>query len=246
MNKKKFPKHLYHSHATHAIRARLKGQRTHSYLRDIVYGSIDGTITTFAVVAGVVGANLENKAILILGFANLIADGFSMAASNYLGTKTEHEERLLCEEFEKKQIDTNPEGEKEEVRQILLAKGYTGDLLGKAVELHVSDKQRWADFMVKEEYGLADEIRSPWIAGVSTFFAFLFFGLIPLLPFLVRIEHSFLLASIATGAAFFLAGSFKSYFTTEAFWLAGLKTLLIGAIAATLAYGVGFLLKEIV
>ena len=61
------------------------------YIKDIVYGANDGLVTTFAVVAGVVGANLPTTIILIVGFANLLADGFSMAVSDYLGTKSECE-----------------------------------------------------------------------------------------------------------------------------------------------------------
>jgi VIT1/CCC1 family predicted Fe2+/Mn2+ transporter len=61
------------------------------YLGEFVYGAMDGTVTTFAVVAGSIGANLSVQVILILGFANLFADGFSMAASNYLSTKSTNE-----------------------------------------------------------------------------------------------------------------------------------------------------------
>ena len=63
-------------------------------LPDFVYGSIDGTVTTFAVVAGAIGASLSSAVILILGFANLFADGFSMAISNYLAHKSERELNL--------------------------------------------------------------------------------------------------------------------------------------------------------
>jgi len=62
-----------------------------NYLPDFVYGSIDGVITTFAIVAGVVGGGLSSGVVLVLGFANLLADGFSMAASDYLSAKSDHE-----------------------------------------------------------------------------------------------------------------------------------------------------------
>src|SRR3989344_3143159 len=61
------------------------------YLPEFVYGGIDGAVTTFAVVAGAVGATLSPAIVLILGFANLLADGFSMAVSNYLSTKSQTE-----------------------------------------------------------------------------------------------------------------------------------------------------------
>lgn len=135
MGKKKYPLNFYHGHSQDEIRSRLSQSHTQSYLRDFVFGAIDGTVTTFAVVSGVIGAGLESKTILILGFANLIADGFSMAAGNYLSTKTEVDERRLLKEFENEQVNQNPEGEREEVRQILISKGFTGDLLTGATDL---------------------------------------------------------------------------------------------------------------
>lgn len=71
------------------------------YLRDLVYGANDGTITTFAIVAGVSGANLAARVAIILGLANLLADGVSMATSNYLSTKSDLEQRGLSVEEEK-------------------------------------------------------------------------------------------------------------------------------------------------
>ena len=82
------PRHLEHGHHPHEIAKRLEQGPRVSYLRDWVYGGIDGTVTTFAVVAGVTGASLSTKALLILGVANLLADGFSMAAANFSGTKS--------------------------------------------------------------------------------------------------------------------------------------------------------------
>jgi len=114
---------LEHSHDRVAIAARLARGQKPSYVRDFVYGGIDGAITTFAIVAGVVGAALSSKVILILGLANLLADGFSMAASNYSGMKTVTDDIDRITEIEKTHIRVDPEGEKEEVRQLLAKKG---------------------------------------------------------------------------------------------------------------------------
>ena len=78
-------------HTPAAVAARIAADAKHWYLRDFVYGAIDGSVTTFAIVSGVVGAELSVRVILILGFVNLLADGFSMAVSNYLGTKADHQ-----------------------------------------------------------------------------------------------------------------------------------------------------------
>jgi len=78
---------MEHEHTVDAIRERLAAGPHQNYLRDWIYGGIDGLVTTFAVVSGVVGAGFSPWVILVMGFANLFADGFSMAASNFLGTK---------------------------------------------------------------------------------------------------------------------------------------------------------------
>jgi VIT1/CCC1 family predicted Fe2+/Mn2+ transporter len=62
-----------------------------SFLRDFVFAADDGIITTFAVVAGSLGASLSMRVVLILGAANLLADGFAMASGNYLAVKSEEE-----------------------------------------------------------------------------------------------------------------------------------------------------------
>ena len=61
------------------------------YLPEFVYGGMDGTVTTFAVVSGVIGASLSSSIVLIMGFANLFADGFSMAIANYMSTKSKND-----------------------------------------------------------------------------------------------------------------------------------------------------------
>ena len=101
-----------HDHHPDRIAARLAGGPRINYLRDWVYGGIDGAVTTFAIVSGVVGAQLSTAVIVILGIANLIADGFSMAAGNYLATRTEHDELRHIEAIEHRHIDAWPEGER--------------------------------------------------------------------------------------------------------------------------------------
>lgn len=236
--------HLEHEHTAEAIAERI-ASANHNYIRDFIYGGVDGAVTTFAVVSGVAGAELSTKIVLILGFANLVADGFSMAASNYLGTRAEIDDYHRIEAIEYRHIELAPEGEREEIRHIYEAKGFEGDDLEKAVELITSDKERWVKTMLAEEYGLPSEIRSPWLAAGSTFSAFAICGLVPLLPYLFGVNSSFLVACIMTGITFFLIGSFKSIWSTHSWLRSGLETLFVGALAAALAYGVGVLLKGI-
>ena len=236
---------MEHEHTVEAIAERLSAGPKHNYLRDWIYGGIDGSVTTFAVVTGVVGAHLSPAIIVIMGFANLFADGFSMAASNFLGTRAEHDDIRRLAAIEYRHIEIAPEGEREEVRQIFAARGFAGADLDRVVELITSDRDRWVRTMLTEEYGLPLEARSPWMAAITTFSAFALCGLVPLLPFLLGVSSAFPISIFLTGVVFLLIGSIKSRWSTESWWRSGLSTLLVGSIAAALAYGMGVLLKHL-
>jgi vacuolar iron transporter family protein len=184
------PRHLEHGHNPRDIAKRLHEGPRVSYLRDWVYGGIDGTVTTFAVVAGVVGAELSTKALLILGAANLFADGFSMAAANYSGTKAEIGEYEKVRRMEERHVELAPEGEREEVRQIFAAKGFTGEALDTAVDVITAKRDRWIETMMTEEHGLPTIARSPGKAAIMTFLAFVICGSVPLLPFIASVPAS--------------------------------------------------------
>jgi len=237
---------MEHEHTIEAIGTRLDAGPRHNYLRDWIYGGIDGSVTTFAVVTGVVGAQLSPMIIVILGFANLLADGFSMAASNFVGTKAEHDDIQRLEAIEYRHIELAPEGEREEVRQIFARKGFAGVDLDRVVELITSDRDRWVQTMLADEYGLPHSARSPWIAAASTFSAFVVCGLVPLLPYLFKTDWPMVPSVVATGIVFFVIGSVKSRWSTASWWRSGLSTLMVGAAAAGLSYAVGVALGGLV
>ncbi len=233
-------------HTTQAIRDRLEAEPNVSYLRDWVYGGIDGAVTTFAIVAGVVGADMGARVILILGLANLLADGFSMAAGNYSGTKSEVEDYERLRERERAHIMAIPEGERREVREILRRRGFDGEMLEDATNRITANEERWIDVMMQEEYGLARVMRSPVKAAGHTFAAFLVCGSVPLIPFALGLPHPFTWATIATGIAFAAIGAMKSKWSLMPAWRSALETLAIGVAAAGVAYVVGLLLDKVV
>lgn len=236
---------LEHGHSPEAIRERLSRAFRPSFLRDWIYGGIDGVVTTFAIVSGVAGARLSSKVVLILGFANLIADGFSMAAANFLGTRAERDEVARLEAIERRHIDEVPEGEREEVRQIFRRKGLEGEALERVVEAITSDRTRWVRTMLREEYGMPEEVRSPIRAAASTFVAFVLCGLVPLVPYLFGAAEAFGPAVVASALVFFAIGSAKSRWSPQSWWRSGLETLVVGSVAAAAAYAVGVLLRNL-
>jgi len=235
---------MEHEHTVEAIQERLAAGPRQNYLRDWIYGGIDGAVTTFAVVSGVVGARLSPWVILVMGFANLFADGFSMAASNFLGTRAEHDDLKRLEAIEHRHVDLDPEGEREEVRQIFRGKGFSGEDLARLVDLITSDRSRWVRTMLTEEYGLPQQVRSPWLAAIMTFSAFLVCGLVPLVPYLLGGADPLAASIVMTGIVFFGIGSLKSRWSMSPWWRSGLSTLSVGVIAAGLAYAVGVLLNQ--
>ena len=236
-----------HAHDSAAIRARLADGASPSYLRDWVYGAIDGAVTTFAIVAGVVGAELSAGVVLALGAANLFADGFSMAAANYSGTRSEHDERRRLHDVEARHIQENPAGERREIREIFRAKGFEGDVLENIVAVVSSDRDLWIETMLAEEYGQPPVLRRPWAAAAATFAAFTVAGSAPLLPFVVLGGADAAAWALGlTAATFFGVGAAKSRWSLTHWARSGGETLAIGLFTAGVAYGVGWLLRDIV
>ncbi|MDU8911818.1 VIT1/CCC1 transporter family protein [Aestuariicoccus sp. MJ-SS9] len=230
-----------HGHSHEEIARRIGNPPGRGYLRDIVYGAIDGSVTTFAIVAGVAGAGLSPIIIVALGLANVMADGFSMAAGNYSGTKAELDDIRRLRRIEEAHIARHPDGERRELREILKAKGLSGQPLEDAVDQIAQNREAWIAMMIEGEYGLASVDPHPTRAALATFGAFLVAGMIPLLPFLFGLPQAFTVSTWMTMASFFAIGTYKSRWSLSPWWRSGLETLFIGGIAAGLAYFVGTL-----
>lgn len=220
------------------------------YLRDAVYGANDGIITTFAVVAGVAGADLSAAVVLILGFANLLADGFSMAMSNYLGEKSNRDYLETERAREAWEVEHLPEEERAEVRAIYARKGLQGEALEQAVRTVTADKKLWVDEMMVGELGLMPDTadKHPWKNAAVTFTGFVLAGVVPLLPYLAGAGSSatFPFAIAATAGVLFVVGSLRSLLTRRSWWKSGAEMLVVGMVAAGVAYAVGDLLSKIV
>lgn len=216
-----------------------------TYIGEFVYGGIDGAITTFAVVSGAAGAEAGLYWVLIFGFANLIADGFSMSVGNYFSTKAERDNFEKHKAIEYWEVDNLREKEVQEIREIYEAKGFKGELLEQVVDVITADKDVWVDTMMKEELEMTKDDKTPIKTAFATFLSFNIIGIIPLLSYIaaaffsIKLDNLFLLSCIATGIALAIVGYLKSR-VTEKYWLQGVaETLALGGLAAFFAYFVG-------
>lgn len=214
---------------------------------EFVYGANDGIITTFAVVASVAGAGLNPLIVIVLGLANLLADGFSMASSSYLSTKSQYSYEDRERSIEELEIESWPEEEVEEVREIYAKKGFEGKLLDDVVAKITSDKKLWVDEMLVHEHGIITENRtSPLKNGFATFVAFIVAGTVPLIPYFVfKTGDIFMYAAILSVITFFAVGALASRVTAQGWLSSGLQMVLVGSFAGGVAYFVGHLVKSL-
>lgn len=223
----------------------------YNWVSDFVYGGIDGAVTTFAVVAGVAGAELSTSVVLILGFANLFADGFSMAVSKYSSDRAEQQRIQKVREKIDRAIHNSPESQRKALEEILKKRGFQGKTLKSAAEVIGRNEPIWMDMILRHKFHLIDEHINPVKGGLATFIAFNLVGLIPLWAYMfnpilkMSPNQLFKLTSVLTLMALFGVGAIKAKVIEERWVRAGLETMVIGSAAAGIAYLVGFLLKNI-
>jgi VIT1/CCC1 family predicted Fe2+/Mn2+ transporter len=235
--------------AAHKARAPEEHKTSGQYMKSAVYGGLDGVITTFAIVAGVAGASLSAGVVLILGFANLIADGLSMAIGDYLSTKAEQEYHAAERRREAWEVKNYPAGEKQELMEIYRAKGLSEKEAKSVVETFAKHEEAWVDIMMVEELGIVESDESPMKNARITFISFICFGFLPILAYVLSLwfglfaDNIFVVACVLTGMTLFTLGALKVKFTGKNWFFSGSEMIIIGGIASAAAYLVGFLLS---
>jgi len=221
-------------------------------IKSIVYGGIDGVITTFSIIASAYGAGLAYNTIIVLGISNLIADGFSMGFGDFISSRLES--KYVMSEFmkEKSEYNTNLDGEKMELVTIYTSPPYNMDSedVWKMVDIMAKSEVLFLQNMMRDELGLdadyegvAENARN----SARTFFSFLFFGFIPISVYIIglgfpdRDENAvFAATSVFSGATLFLVGVVSSKLSKQKVLGNSLLTLANGATAATLAFLIGW------
>src|SRR5687768_9667560 len=211
------------------------------WLRDIVIGMSDGLTVPFALAAGLSGAVSSTGIIIIAGIAEIAAGSIAMGLGGYLAGKTEadHYNSELKREYE--EVELVPEKEKEEVREFFGNLGLSEEVQRKAVEEIAKDKKKWVDFMMKYELGLdKPDPKRATKSALNIGLSYVVGGLVPLSPyfFIDTPVEALKISVIVTLICLFIFGYFKSRMTGVHPWAGALKVMLIGAVAASAAFGV--------
>jgi vacuolar iron transporter family protein len=210
-------------------------------LRPATFGVMDGLVSNFALVAGVVGGGATGTTVIITGLAGLVAGACSMATGEFASVSSQTELMQAEIAVEKRELKENPEDELRELTAVYQAKGLRPELAAEvARELSVDPEVAWR-VHAREELGVdPDDLPSPWVAAGSSFLAFTVGALIPLLPFLLG--ASSVLPTLLVGAAgLIVTGAIIAKLTARPMWFGGGRQLLLGGLSAAVTYGIGLL-----
>lgn len=231
-------------------------QSTHShfqnYFKEVIYGGIDGIITTFAVVAGFSGAALSNDVttqlsflvVLLFGLANLFADGVSMGLGNFLSVRSDQDLYRARRKVETMAVESASPVEVEDTVRLLTEKGYSEADARALTALYQKNETFWIDFMMEHKLEMSDPTGdNPVLTGLATFVSFIIFGAIPLLPFMLfgaaYPDTVFYYSVVGTALALISLGVLKWKVVGSGLSASLFEVLAVGGSAATIAFFVG-------
>eukprot|EP01120_Amphizonella_sp_Union-15-10_P004014 TRINITY_DN1449_c0_g3_i1.p1 TRINITY_DN1449_c0_g3~~TRINITY_DN1449_c0_g3_i1.p1 ORF type:complete len:285 (+),score=64.85 TRINITY_DN1449_c0_g3_i1:79-933(+) len=235
-----------------------RGQERHNkeagdYIKAVVFGGLDGIITTFAIIAAAAASAMSYKNILIVGFANLLGDAVGMAVGDYLSSKAEDDHVDAERTREAWEMEYFPDVEKKEMREIYESKGLPRDSSREVVDLLWEHRETFLDIMMIEELGLkpVDKAVSPFKSAMITFLSFMLFGGIPMLAYLCSgsydkrggLDLIFGISIVLFAVSLFMLGAYKGIITNQRWWVSGIIILVNGSITTVFAYFIGWALE---
>lgn len=221
------------------------------FLKPLIFGGLDGILTSFAIVAGAAGGSMPIQVVLVLGFSNIFADALAMGVGEFLSSKAENEWILQERRRENWEMENYPEGEIREMIDIYVSRGMSREDATIVIEKMSKYKDFFVDVMMAEELALQvpeeDHKTESMKEGVVMFCAFATFGSLPLLGYVIipalfptlGEDVLFTAACVITGLVLFGMGCVKSIFSAANWFICGLETFLLGGACATVAYTVG-------
>jgi VIT1/CCC1 family predicted Fe2+/Mn2+ transporter len=252
------------SKAVHAVNALVpKNNETHpsmgGYIKSIVFGGLDGIITTFAVVAGAAGGGFGPDVVIVMGISSLLADALSMGVGDALSSKAEAEVAKRERDREKWELENFKEGEISEMVEIYKGKGMAEEDAELVMRVCAKYEDLFVDMMLVDELGINppddDDSWTPFVKeGFVTFCSFCLFGFFPLAAYCIVGTASedvdsralFIISCVITCVMLFALGAIKSTVTTRSWWISGLEVLALGSFVALIAFGIGVFIDEVI
>ncbi|AYU79900.1 VIT1 / Vacuolar iron transporter 1 [Leishmania donovani] len=220
------------------------------YVKSLVFGGLDGIMTTFAIIAAAAGSGGNKATVLIFGFSNVIADGFAMGFGEYVSGEAERENAISERRREEWEVENSFDLEIDEMVQIYMAKGLSFDDAHTIVGIISKDPKMFVDFMMVEELGLLvdiDDAHGPKKQGVVMFASFMFFGSIPLLAYLPGkgqgVDFVFFVSCFLTMASLVFLGSVKGYLVGVSMGRSAVLMVLNGLISGIVSFMAGHLIQ---
>jgi len=214
-------------------------------IRAAVLGGNDGLVSNFSLVMGIAGATANQQGVLLAGVAGLLAGALSMALGEWISVKSSQELYENQMQLEMEELEINPEGEKQELKLIYMAKGIPEDQAKDIVEELMKNKEHAHEVLVKEELGInAEELKgSAMEAALSSFVLFAIGAIIPVFPFMFTSGmKAIVLSTIASAIGLFLIGAAITLFTGRNVWFSGFRQVFFGLAAAAVTFGIGKLI----
>jgi vacuolar iron transporter family protein len=209
------------------------------WLRPTVFGAMDGLVTNVSLIAGVGGGGLSRSHIILTGMAGLVAGAFSMATGEFTSVTSQNELVESEVEVERRQLANYPQEEQEELAASFVAKGVDAKLAREVAEQVSRNREQALRLHARVELGVdPNELPSPVVAALSSFFAFTIGAVIPLISYLAGSSELYLALAISA-VALFVAGAVVAKLTAQNIWYGGLRQLVLAGLAAGVTYAVG-------
>jgi vacuolar iron transporter family protein len=228
---------------TPAVRMHREHHRRGNSLRDVILGGQDGLVNILGIILGVIAGGGSSTVLLATGFAAAITESISMGAVGYTSSIAQRDYYRAEQAREASEIDTMPQEERQEIRDIYAAKGFKGDLLEQVVDTITANRKQWLATMMDEELHLQPVEQTAILrSSLIIFLATLIGHLIPLAPFLwLTRTPALILALVLSALVLFGVGVYSALTLVGRWWASGLRMLVIGLGAA----GIGFLIGRL-
>jgi VIT1/CCC1 family predicted Fe2+/Mn2+ transporter len=242
------------SRAQHALPAHHEphSKASGDLVKALVFGGLDGIMTTFAIVAAAAGGGADWKTVLIFGFSNKLADGWAMGFGEFVSGMAEIDHAKAERAREEWELENYPEGEIKEMEEIYQERGFTEEEAREVVAIHSKNPKIFVDVMMREELEIDVDIEdtgAPLRCALVMFFAFIGFGFLALIPYLGRtgagMDRVFGASCGMVGLALVILGAIKGHLTGQPIPKTAVMMLLSGCTAGAASFFVSQMTRTI-